>query len=903
MLEWREAIRGRLAEAKLDPISEAEIVEELAQHLEDRYEELCAKGIADEESRTRALAEIREHALLVRAARDARRRSAQTQEVGTPATKSDRFHGVVHDFKVGLRNLRVKPLFSLTVIGMLALGIAGNAAIFSIVNGLFLRALPFPESERLVDLDETAPKWNLPYVGISSVDLDEWRKGNTAFESMSFFRPTRYNLSDRGTTERVFGAQVTREMLGVLRLQPLLGRNFTQEEDQPGGAKVALLSYRLWQRMFQSDPSVVGRIVKLDEEAYTVVGILPREALFPDRPELWTPLQADPTHNSGYYANGVGRLKAGVSIEQARADLFRIHKRMIAEGHRINEITSPVVTPLRDRNLGSFRTVSGVLLGAVGVVLLIVCVNIGALMMVRGAGRAREIAVRIAIGASRGRIVAQLVGENLVLAALGGVLGMALGAACLRAMVSQMTTTVPRWISFSLDARFAIFCVALTGAATLLFGVAPAIICSRVDVRGALQDARTTASRGWRTTLGALVICEVGLALILSVGAGLLVEAFQRVLHVDPGFQPENVMTFRISLPDKTYSKPEEKIAYYDQLLARLRVLPGVTAAGATSAPPLGGQWGGIFEAEDGRRFSPSGENPVLLKVAATPGYIEAMGMTLLDGRTFRKEDEGANAPTVALVNESFVKYFWGTGSPVGKRIRPPHYSAGPPADWYQVIGYLRDEKHFGLDQETRPGVFLSYGKTVLTVDRNDARALQEMNIVLRSTEDPGGLVGAVREVVRQMNPDVPMYAVHTMTEELDRSLWARRAYSWLLGVFATIALMLAAAGIYGMLSYAVSQRTRELGIRAALGARPGQVLAHVLAGGMTLVSAGIAAGLVVAFWTMRLLKTMLFGVSSYDPAIYATVVVGVLGIGLIANFAPAFRASRIGPMRALRVE
>lgn len=898
MPEWKEAIRERLVGAHLDAISEAEIVEELAQHLDDRYEELRANGFADEEACKRVLTELSDHELLTRGVREIRRQSAHTLEVGTPATRGGYFHGVMHDFKIGFRNLRIKPLFSLTVIGMLALGIAGNAAVFSVFDGLFLNALPFPESERLVDLDETAPKWNLPYVGVSSVDLDAWRKSNSTFESMAFFRGASYNLADHNATERVSGAQVTRDMLDVLRLQPLIGRNFTREEDEPGGAKAALLSYRLWERMFQGDQAVLGRVLKLDEEAYTVIGVLPREALFPDRAELWTALQADPTHNSGYYVNGVGRLKAGVTFEQARADLFRIHKGMISEGHKINELTSPILTPLRDRYLGDFRAVGRVLLGAVGVVLLMVCVNIGALMMVRGAARAREMAVRIAIGASRARIVAQLVSENLVLAAIGGAFGVMIGAAGLRAMVAQMPSSMPQWVRFSLDSRFALFCVAITGVATVLFGVAPAIICSRVDVRAALQDARATGSRGWCTLLGALVIYEVGLALMLSVGAGLLVEAFQKVLHVDPGFRPQNVITFRVSLPDTTYSQPEEKITYYDQLLARLRVSPGVKAAGAASAPPLGGQWGGIFEAEDGRRFSAQGENPEVLKVAATPGYFEAMGMTLLDGRTFEKRDDEPNVPTAVLVNESFLKYFWGTGSPVGKHIRPPGEK-----DWYQVVGYVRDEKHFGLDQKTRPGVFLPYGKTILTVDRNDARALQEMTVILRASEAPGVVVGAVREVARQLNADVPMYAVQTMTEQLDRSLSVRRAYSWLLSVFAAAALLLAAAGIYGTLSYAVSQRTREIGIRAALGARPGQVLGQVLLGGMTNVSIGIAVGLVGAFWTTRLLRTMLFGVSSYDPAIYTAVVLSVLGAGLLANLMPALRASKIDPMRALRVE
>jgi putative ABC transport system permease protein len=899
MPDWKEAIREHLAPAKLDPVSEAEVMEELAQHLEDRYQKLQAEGIADEECRRRALAELDDRDLLAKGVRFARRPPVATRTLGIPADRKGYVQGVRHDLKIAFRNIRTKPLFSLMVIGMLALGVASNAAIFSIFNSLFLHPLPFAESDRLIDLDETAPKWNLKYVGVSSTDFDAWSKSNSTFDGMAFFRGPSYNLSNGGEAQRVNGAQVTQNMLDVLRLKPLIGRNFSPDEDKPGGPKVVLLNYGLWQRVFRGDRNLLGRIVKLDDQAYTVIGVLPREAVFPDRTDLWTPLQADPSRNSGYYAGGVGRLKLGVSIEQARADLLRIHKAMISE-HKVNEITSPVLTPLRDRYLGDFKTVSRVLLGAVGVVLLIVCVNIAALMMVRGAFRSREIAIRTALGASRGRIVAQLFTENMVLATVGGVFGVVLGAACLRAMVSMMPKNMPQWISFSLDARFAIFCVAITGAAALLFGLAPILQALRVDIRGSLQDsaARTTSSRGRRGVLGALVVCEIGLALMLSISAGLLVEAFRKVAQVDPGFRPENVITFQVSIPDATYDKPEKKVAYYDNLLTQLRTLPGVRAAGATSAPPLGGQWGGIFEAEGGRGFSAQGDNPEVLKVAATPGYLEAIGMTLLDGRTFNEQDGKPDTPITVMVNETFAKHFWGMGSPVGKRIRPPGMK-----DWYQVIGFLRDEKHFGPDQEMRPSAFLPYPAAILTSDKNDARALEQMSVILRGSIDPAMLVGPTREIVRKLDPDVPMYNVQTMTERLDRFLWARRAYSWLFGVFAMIATLLAAAGVYGIVSYAVSQRTQEIGIRMALGALPRQVLGQVLRGGMTLVSIGVAAGLAGALWVTGLLRTLLFGVSSHDPVIYATVVFVVLGVGLLANFVPARRAARVDPIRALHFE
>jgi predicted permease len=805
----------------------------------------------------------------------------------------------MHDLKLAFRNLRTQPWFSLMVIGMLALGIGGNAAIFSIFNGLFLRPLPFEESSRLIELDETAPKWGLKYVGVASNDSYQWSKSNSTFENMAFFTGVSYNLADGGMAQRVAGAQVTRDMLDVLRLKPLIGRNFRPEEDTPGGARVVLLNYDLWQRMFRSNANVLGRVVKLDEQPYTVIGVLPRGAVFPDGADLWTPLAADLTRPSGYYLNGVGRLKPGASIDQAQADLLRIHKAMILEGRKANEITSPILTPLRDRYLGDFKTVSRVLLGAVALVLLIACVNIAALMMVRGASRAREIAIRTAMGAAHGRIVAQLLTENLVLAAAGGAFGVLLGTWCLGAMVSRMPQGMPRWIDFSLDWRFAVFCVVVTGAAALLFGLAPILQASRIDIRGALQNAaaRTTATRGRRGTLGALVVCEVALALMLSISAGLLVQAFRKVLNVDPGFRPQNVLTFGISLPDAAYDKPEQKIAYYDTLLARLRELPGVRAAGATSAPPLGGRWGGQFEAEGGKIGARS-ENPVVLRVAATPGYFDAIGMTLLGGRTFDQQDSKPNSARVAMVNEAFAKHFWGAGSPVGKRIR---YQGG--RDWFEVTGWLRDEKHDGLDQDAKPAVFLPYAAALYMADRNDLRSLRLMTITLRGSADPSMLVGPAREIVRQLDADVPMYAIQTMTERLEQSLWARRAYSWLFGAFAGIAVLLAAAGVYGMVSYAVSQRTQEIGIRVALGAGPAQVLRQVLGGGMVLVAIGVAVGVLGALGASSWLSALLFGVSPRDPVIYAGIAIGLGGVGLLANFVPARRAAAVDPMRALRSE
>jgi predicted permease len=716
---------------------------------------------------------------------------------------------------------------------------------------------------------------------------------------MAFFTGASYNLSDGRNVERIQAAQVTRDMLDVLRLKPMIGRDFRPEEDKPGGAKVVLLNYGFWQRAFQGDSQVLGRIVRLDEQPYMVIGVLPRGAVFPDRVDLWTPLAADPNRPSGYYLNGLGRLKPGASLAQARSDLLRIHKAMISSGRRVNEITSPTVTPLRDRYIGDFKSVSGVLLGAVAMVLFIACVNIAALVMVRGGTRSREIAIRNAMGASASRITAQLLTENLVLGGLGAACGVPFGAAGLRAIVSRMPSQVPQWVNFSLDWRFVIFCALATGAAVLVFGLAPVLQASRIDIRETLQSAasRATATRGRRAAMGAFVVCEIALALMLSTSAGLLAQSFRRVLQVNPGFRPENVLTFGISLPDASYDRPEQKIVYYENLLDRLRQLPGVSAAGMTSAPPLGGRWGGQFEAE-GAYISPRDENPVVLRVAATPRYFDAIGSTLLAGRVFEQRDSKPDSPLVVIVNETFARHFWPGQSPLGKRIRYPGSK-----EWYEVVGLLRDERHDGLDQDVTPSVFLPYSIALFKSVKDDLRSLHLMTFILRVSTDPNSIAGPAREIVREVDSDVPMYAVKTMTDALDRSLWARRAYSWLFGVFAVTAILLAAAGIYGMVSYSAAQRTQEIGIRMVLGARPAQVLGQMLLGGMHLVSIGVVVGLVGAFWCTRLLEGVLFGVSARDPFTYGAVAFGIVAVALVANFLPARRASALDPVPALHFQ
>jgi predicted permease len=793
------------------------------------------------------------------------------------------------NLRFALRGLARQPGVSLLTIAMLALGIAGATSIFSIFNGLFLRPLPFHEPRRLLDLDEIAPKWNLEFVGIAYPDFDQWRRENRTFEGMAVWDDVGVNVVHGDSAEYVNAALVTHDLLKVLGLKPVLGRGFTAEEDRPGGPLVALLGYDFWQRMFQGRRDAVGQSIKVNGQSYTIIGVLPREAVMPDRAEMWAALRTDATENRGWYLNGVGRLKPGVTIEQARADLTRIHKAMIPN-RNVNEITSPRMMPLRERYLGDYRTATNVLLAAVGVVLVIACVNIAGLMLARGTARSREMGIRAAMGASRGRIAAQLLTESLAVAAIGGTLGAALGVAGVRGLVALLPDQLPRWVSFETDWRFLVFALAAPLGAAVLFGLWPAIDAARVSVTGALHEAtaRASASAGRRRSLNALVVFEVALAVTLLVASGLLVQAFRRLTQVNPGYRTENVLLYSVRVPAPKYEKPETRRLYYARLLERMRALAGVRDAGVCTAPPMGGHWGTFFQVENAPPRPANEQDPVVLQRLATPGYLEAMGIALKAGRTFREGDGRDEKSRVMIVNETFAKLFFPDVDPVGRRVK--YRGDGP---WMTVVGVARDIKHYGLEREMRPGVYIP-------LDQNPPGSA---SVVMRTSVDPASVVAAARAALREIDPEIPMYRVITMAERVRDSIWVRRTYSTLIGAFAAVALLLAVGGIYGVISYSVSQRTREIGIRMALGAEQSSVLRQVLARGMAMASAGAAIGLAGAFVAARYMESMLFGVKPGDPPAYAVAAAMLIGVALVANLFPARRAAAVDPMRALRVE
>ena len=806
-------------------------------------------------------------------------------------TWSDIMHSVIHDVRYAFRTLFRQPAYALTVIGMLTLGIAGNTAIFSVFNGLFLRPLPFSEPGQLVNFDETAPRWDLEYVGMAYPDFDAWREHNESFQDMAVIDGTAFAVTLRGEVQRITGAEVTHDLAAVLGIRPVLGRNISPEEDRPGGERVVMLGHGLWQREFGGEPDVLGNTLNLDGRPYTIIGVLPPEAVFIKDADLWVPLATDVTENpESWYMEGIGRLKPGVTIDAALEDLTRIHKNMI-EDRPVNEITSPVVMPILDRFLGEYRLGTTAMLGAVGMVLLIACANIAGLTLARSIARSREMGIRLAMGAQRRRIAQQLMTESLVLAVAGALPGLALGYGATTAMMAMMPDLLPSWITFDIDHRVVLFTLLLTMGAALVFGLVPALHASNSNVRGVLQasSGRSTETALKRRSLSALVVGEIALALVLLIVTGLSVLDVRKLLKVDPGFTAENVLTYRLNLPSERYGDDEQHVAFFAEHLEEIRALPGVEAAGAASALPLGGHWGQFFEIEGAPPLGPDEQNPVILNRVVSPGYLDAIGVRLLAGRDFTENDGRSEGTLSVIVNETFARRFWPDADPIGKRIR--HRADSNP--WMTVVGVTHDTKHYGLDTPMRPGVFQPHPQ----------RAGLSMAVVVRSSVDPLSLVSSVRRLVHARDPELPVDNVTTMSEALEESLWARRAASWLAAIFSAVALIMAVGGIYGVISYGVSQRTHEISIRMALGAQGGQVLRLVMRQGSMLVLLGVVLGLGGAYAAAHAISPVLFGVDPGDLRVYAVVTLILGAVTLLANFLPARRAAALDPMSGLRGE
>jgi putative ABC transport system permease protein len=811
------------------------------------------------------------------------------------------------DLRYGLRLLARSPGFTAIALLTLTLGIGATAAIFSVVEAVLLRALPYRDPQRLVSVFEDSSATGFPRNTPAPGNYADWKAQTGIFEDAAaaaeYGRWHVFNLTgDTGAgandPEKLEGATVTRNLFSVLGAKPVLGRVFLPEEDRPGGPRVVLINHGLWQRRFAGDPAIVGRAIVLNGERYTVVGVMPANFAYPStHADIWTPMAFTTeqlTERGSHYLEVVARLRPGVTLAQANAGLDVLCKRSARAHPGTNgQVRRFFAEPLQDTYTQGARTGLIVLMAAVGFILLIACANIANLLLARATGRHREMAVRTALGAARTRIVRQILTESLLLAAGGGLFGMLLADWCFNFLKNLIPVDLSRTVSLSLDPGVLAFTVAISLATSFLFGLAPSMHASRIDLNAALKAAgrgNTGAGRGMLRN--SLVVGEVALSLILLVGSGLLLESFARLRGLDPGFRVDHVLTVRVDASITRYGDFTKRSQFFARVLERVRALPGVQSAGLTSALPLtwDGGTNGFVIADSARRPDAGWDanNRVV-----SPGYFETMRIPLRRGRLF-EEGDGKDAPPVAIVNETMARKFWPNQDPLGKRFK-----LGEPGDstpWLRIAGIVGDVRQMHLSDPPRQEMYFPYwqAKDNWMVPRD---------LVIRSSGDPLALVNAVRQAIWSVDKDQPVSSAMALGGVLSRELAPRRIQTATMGAFALLALILACIGVYGVLSYLVTQRTREIGVRVALGASASDIFRGVAGHGLTLAGLGICAGLAGALALSRLLNSLLFGVTAGDPLTYAGATATFALVALLACYFPARRAARVDPMITLRYE
>jgi predicted permease len=801
------------------------------------------------------------------------------------------------DLRFGFRQLLNKPGFALIATLSLALGIGANTAIFSLVDAVLLRPLPFHDPDRLLMVWEDAAKLGFPRNTPAPANYADWKAQNRVFEDMAALSWRSFNLTDEGEPEKVEAQAVTANFFPLLGVKPELGRVFTGEEDQPGRNNVALISYGLWQRRFGGDPAVIGKEITLDGQKRAVIGVLPSGFQFLSKEiGLWVPIAFSPrdlANRGTHYLTVVSRMKPGVTLREARADIAAITQRINRDHPTPGNELGSVVISLREQLAGDVRPALVVLLVAVGFVLLIACANIANLLLARGTARYREIAVRAALGAGRHRIVRQLLTESVLLAVAGGAAGLLFAWLSFSFLKQIVPAGMALNAGVRVDARIFGFTLLLSLLTGIIFGLAPALQAARVDLNEALKQSggRAGTGGGHRRLRSALVVIEVALALVLLVGAGLLIKAFLRLRSLEIGVNSESVLTLRTTLPRNKYGELPKRDAFYRQVLERVRTLPGVVSAGYTTAAPLtwkGGTNGFVIEG----REQGAGQDAQSRQISA--GYMETMGVKLRQGRFFDERDVAQSQP-VALINETMARQFWPGEDALGRRFKIGLVDSQNP--WVIVVGVIGDIKEMGLEAPAKAEMFFPYQQM--------PNMLWNMpsDLMVRTAGDPMSVAAAVRQAVWSVDSNQPVSNIRTMDEILSEEVAQRRIGMTLLAAFAALALALASLGIYGVLSYSVTQRTQEIGIRMALGAGSKDVLRMVLADGMRLAAAGVAIGLGASFALTRLMAGLLFGVSPSDPLTLGGVALLLVTVALLACFIPARRATKVDPMVALRVE
>ncbi len=860
-----------------------ELAEEIQAYLELLTQAKVAGGLGLEEARRAALVELGGVEQVKESVREVR--------VG-------HFIGTVwQDIRFGVRTLLKSPAFTVVAVVSLALGIGANTAIFSVVNGVLLRPLPYPEPDRIVDVWHTPPQASFPgqrIFSVSPANYLDWKQQSRSFEQMAIYQYAGFSLSNGGEPIRVTGAAVSSDLFSVLRSPVGRGRIFSAEEEQPGRDQVVVLGHGLWQRAFGASPDIVGRTVTLNSRGYTVIGVMPEGFEFPEEAELWVPLAwgaEERQTRSIHDYTVVARLKQGVALEQARAEMNTISSRLEQQYPEDNKGWGATVVPLHEDLVGDVRPALLVLFSAVGFVLLIACANVANLMLARGANRRKEIALRIALGATRGRIVRQLLCESVLLAVAGGLMGLLLARWGVQLLVRLSSGSLPHSGEVGIDGWALGFTLLVSVAAGALAGIAPALQFSRNEISETLKQGtgRTGGGAVRQRTRRALVVGEVALSLILLIGAGLMIRSFWELQNVDPGFDTTNTLTLRVGLAPPKYADPQQQLAFHDRVLEQIRALPGVVAAGSTTTLPLTGSGSKQPFTVEGRPAPPVAEQPLAQTRYVSPDYFRAAGIPLRQGRAFDDRDR-EGAPQVVVISEAMARRFFPGQNPVGQRLTPSfHLKQGA----REIVGVVGDVKSGGLDVEMAATMYLPYKQS----------PRPWLSFAVRTVSDPRGFVQPVTRAVYSVDKEQAVTGVRTMDEVLAESLSGRRFNMTLLITFAALALALAAVGVYGVMSYSVMMRRRELGIRMALGASAVDVLRLVLGQGLALTLVGVAVGLAGAYALTRLMASLLYGVTATDFVTFGSVSGLIVIVGLLASFLPARRATKVDPLTALRSE
>src|SRR5262245_12592293 len=804
---------------------------------------------------------------------------------------------VFQDVRYGLWTLKRNPGLALAAVLTLSLGIGANTAIFSVVNGVLLSALPYPQPERLAMI------WHASD-GLASYPIyADWRDRNQTFLGVAAMGAMTFDLTSEGEPEKIRGAEVSVNFFQLMGVNPAHGRGFTAEEDQPGNHRTVILGHGLWQRRFGGDPGILNQTISLNGAPHVVVGIMAPGFKFPDNTDLWKPLpKRIRAWRGGRFLYLVSRLKPGVTHTAAQADLNLVAKQ-IADQLGLNDSYfsgyGVTVAPLLEHTVGSIRKNLMILFGVVLFVLLIACANVANLLLARAAVRRREVAVRAALGAGRGRIIRQLLTENMLLAVLGGALGVLLAWWGLRLLLTISPADIPRLDTIRLDTRVLCFTLALSLITGLGVGLAPALRATRLELNQALKEGWSdrAGSRRAQRIRGVFIVAEVALTLALLVGAGLLVRSFWRLQQINLGCRADHLLTLRLELPNLKYPG-WQAVSFYERLQERLAALPGVESVSATSNILLSEDAvSSEFTVENRPPIDESFELPI---TSVQPNYFQTMGIQLLRGRAFTAQDT-RDSPKVGIVNETFVNRFFPSEDPIGKRFRFDLYRFDQPVlagQWITIVGVVRDSRRQGLDKPVRIESWLPHAQ-----GNEQGEPTSSMEVVLRTTGDPLALSHAAREVVWSLDRDLPIPKIQTMEQVLSERVAMRRWDMLLLGLFALVALILAAVGIYGVMSYVVTQRTHEIGIRIALGARGADVLRMVIWRGMSLTLGGVTLGVAAALALTRVIRNLLYEVSPTDPATFASIALLFVGVALIASYIPARRATKVDPLQALRHE